>query len=119
MWKKFDPSAIKGTSIIGDREVPPTTWWNILWLRFFVWKTAAIFRITSADAERGYCLGSKSIAGTCRLLTDVLHEEEIAVRIGRENCIFFAVGADGRDIRISPNRLTAVQRLSEQGIRLV
>lgn len=119
MWKKFDPTAIRGISIIGDHEVPPTTWWNIHWLKYFVWKTAAIFRISPADAERGYCLGYKAIGGTGRLLTKVLKDQEVAVRVGRENCTFFAIGPEGREIRMSPYRLTAIPRINEQGIRLV
>jgi hypothetical protein len=119
MWKKSDLSDVRGVAIVGDLEVPPTTWWNSLWLKFFIWKTAAVFMVVPADAKRGYRLGYKAIAGKCLLQTMVLHDEVIAVRIGRENRTFFAVGLDGREIRISPNRLTTVQGLSEQGIRLL
>jgi len=119
VWKKFDPSAIKGTKMPGDRDVPPTTWWNVLWLKFFVWKSVATFKVVSQDAKRGYRLGYKAHDGTCRLLSKVLHDDEIAVRMGREDCTFFAIDADGQEIWLRPHLLTGLRRLREYGIRLV
>lgn len=97
MWKKFDASGIGGTFVKGDPRVWRTRWW-LLPLLLLVWKKRAVFKVSALDAMAGYRIGYKPAAGPARLRETVTHHLSFQVRIGREDCTFFAIGQRGYEV---------------------
>ncbi|HLD61106.1 MAG TPA: hypothetical protein VJA27_03175, partial [Patescibacteria group bacterium] len=54
-WKKI--GLHEGTPVAGDKSVPPTRWWNHVWLVFFGWKMIVTFRVPKEVAAKGYFVG--------------------------------------------------------------
>jgi hypothetical protein len=103
-WKKYFEQ-ITGILIQGDPDAPPITWWNILWVRA-QWKKAVILRIPHDKAEMGYRIGYWPMHGPLQLKIEVLHQQLVAVRLGQEECIFFAVNMLDEEIGLSVERIT-------------
>ncbi|MCX6785629.1 MAG: hypothetical protein NTZ18_02115 [Candidatus Komeilibacteria bacterium] len=91
-WKRIPISLaikIKGMVIEGDREVPPTKWYNILWMLLFGWKTVAVLSAQSEEEE--WYIGFEDFHGNWMLCQTPILDNNIAVKIGRESCRFFAI----------------------------
>jgi hypothetical protein len=104
MWKSFK-GTIAGTQVEGDPKVRPTTIWN--WLPMKLWgrKTTVVFRVSFTEAQRGYRIGYKpllqgGVVGRAMYNGKVFHNQLFRVRIGRESCIFFAVGVKGSEVQL-------------------
>ncbi len=79
-----------------------------------------VFRVSShQQAEAGYRVGYIAHDGTCRVCGNILYGVEFAVRIGRENCAFFAVNLQEEQIRLRQVRSSYKKDLAEHKIRLV
>ncbi len=90
---------IKGRFMFGDGDVPPTHAWNVWVLRTFFWKWT-VFRVPFNEARRGYQVGFIPDQGMPQVKDEVGHSSHFAMRIGRENCTFFAIRPDGSEIEI-------------------
>ena len=99
MWTKYDTRihSVTGVEVQGDRNVPPTRWWNHLWLLWFGWKTVVLFEVPQAIAEAGYQIGYWPSAGQPRINTTIYHHRFFQMRIGYENCRFFCMSG-GKEI---------------------
>ncbi len=95
-WKKFDGSKINGARAKGDKTMPKTRWWNRRILQEFFWRKATIYMVP--DGIACYRVGFKAEGGACELQDDLMTSRKFAVRNGFEDCIFFALGSDGREI---------------------
>lgn len=115
MWKKFDASGIGGTSVKGDPRVWRTRWW-LLPILVFVWKKRAVFAVSGLDAIYGYRIGYKPAFGPARLNDHHVHESEFQVRIGREDCAFFALTLKGNEV---PLRLVAEKDADDPVLKAV
>jgi len=101
-WKKFDGKAV-GVKVEGDSNVRPTTFVNRPYMQWFGWKTVAVFRVSAEIAKAGYRWGYIPTAnglaiGVPMLSVEVFHDKVFRVRVGREDCTFFAVDADGKEV---------------------
>jgi hypothetical protein len=106
----------KGVLVRGDPNVAST---NLLNWAYMVhmggWKTAAVFRVAPTDAICGYRIGYRPsnpdqwIIGKERILAELHTSELFRVRIGREDCTFYAVGRDGKEIPLETVARTAVK----------
>ncbi|MFA5185054.1 MAG: hypothetical protein WC551_01050 [Patescibacteria group bacterium] len=97
-WKKFDGSRVHGNRAKGDKTVPPTRWWNHLYLKFFRWHKVTIYMVP--DGIVCYRVGYKPEVGPAMLREELMTSRKFAVRNGHEDCVFYAVGSDGREIII-------------------
>jgi len=107
MWRKINPAGIVGDFVRGDGSVPPTTsgWWHTRWLKWFVWKTAAAYRVVGSEvAGRGYRVGYIAHDGG-HLLSKVLYLDRFCLLVGREDCRFFALNREGKEITLSREHL--------------
>ena len=106
-WKKFG-GEVKGVLVEGDKSVPPTTWWRHLWLKFFGWRTVAVFQVSNEALVNGleYRVGFKPLPrfGGAQICDDACRGQRFKMLIGREACTFFAVHKDGTEV---PIRLVA------------
>ncbi len=116
-WQKFNPTTPpKGVIVKGDPDAPPTRWYNHLWLVLFGWKTQALFVVHTDD--KPFRIGFRNHKGDQYLNSTVfsgrrLHEvtflpdgtpkfhwPAFRAKIGHEACTFFAIGLDGKEIKI-------------------
>jgi len=97
-WVKFNASRIRGTLAKGDKSVPPTRWWNRRYLQLFCWNKMTVFMVP--EGIESYRVGFKSLTGDAELNEEVLTSRKFAVRNGFEDCIFFAIDRDGREITL-------------------
>jgi len=93
-WKVFE-GKVQGLNVAGDPAMPATKWWNKWFLLLFVWKKQSVLRVR---VNQAYRLGFIPRKGKPRILTNKLAYSELKVRNGREDCIFFAVGVDGKEV---------------------
>lgn len=107
-WKSYDGS-IKGTRVEGDSSVPSTygdlqhSWLRLLrhlWLFLFVWKAVAVFHVSYEDVRKGYRIGFVPLTGDAKIMKKLVHDRGFRVRRGGEDCTFFAVDPDGREIEL-------------------
>jgi hypothetical protein len=108
MWKSYT-GRIEGIILQGDPKVPPTRWWNHLWLVLFVWNEVTILEVPP-DAPP-YRVGYAPYAGGQMYQTRLLHKPRFAVRHGHENCRFFAVTADGTELPLKIATRTTIEAL--------
>jgi hypothetical protein len=107
IWPVYMGSAV-GILVEGDPTVPPTTWWNHLILRWFVWKQVVVFK---ADAFRTYRVGYRPQSGKSRISSLTIDVLGFAVRIGNEDCTFFAEAINGDEIPLTVVRRCHVDEL--------
>ncbi|OGN16737.1 MAG: hypothetical protein A3C88_00005 [Candidatus Yanofskybacteria bacterium RIFCSPHIGHO2_02_FULL_50_12] len=98
-WKPYEgilkPRGIREE---GDPRVPKTRWWNHWYLVWRGWKVVVLFRVPEEWTRRGYFIGFIPFQGPPQYLDQRIHDEEFAVKIGRESCTFFAIGYDDGEI---------------------
>jgi len=109
MGWKYCRYKVKGIRVIGDPSVPPTRWWNHLYLRLFVWKQVSIFRVP--EGSRLYVVGYRPQNGLALMTTDYYGDSLFAVRSGREDCTFFAIGSDGAELKLTLVKQTTILQM--------
>lgn len=108
-WHAYHGTA-HGTRVEGDAAVWATRWWNEWFLRRFSWKKVAILQ-PQAAAGIPYRIGYRTPDGQAFVMDRMVTDAQFAVRIGHEDCTFFALSkSDGFEI---PLRVAAMTRLGE------
>ena len=109
-----------GILVRGDKRVAPTNLFN--W-RFMVhqggWKMMAVFRLANlAEATKGYRIGYRPsnseqwIVGKERVLPELRTSEFFRMRIGHEDCTFYAVDREGNELGLVPVIVTNIDNPS-------
>lgn len=114
-WKAYQ-GTVSGRLLKGDQSVPPTKWWNHLWLRFTKWKEATMLSVPSEITA--YRVGFIAFNGETKLRTGIIRTPAFAVRHGHEDCRFFAVDLEGTELPLTIVRRLHVELLPE-GVTLV
>lgn len=109
MWQEFS-GKVTGTMITGDRDVPATYWWNVPLLILFFWRTVQVFEVPSGVTK--YQVGFIPFEGQPKLREKPVTTPEFAVRIGREDCRFFALDMRGVELPLIPFKRTRKSELS-------
>lgn len=91
-WEEYKGGA-KGVFVEGRKNTPPTRWWNHWWLALFGWKDLAILE-TADGLVHLLIIGYRPFKGQARLQMTAVTTSRVAVRIGHEDCTFFALDAD-------------------------
>ena len=99
MWKEV-LFKYRGVRVEGDKKVPPTRWWNYHLLLWWGWKTVAVLQVSPEDAKRGYQIGFRASNGEAKIMEQSVFHRRFRMRIGREDCTFFAL-KDGQEIPLS------------------
>lgn len=100
MWKEF-PSTVQGTLAKGDPSVSPTTWYNHWYMAKWGWKTVTVFEVSEEAAENGYDIGYKPFEGKTRVEGKTNHERRFRMKNGFEDCTFFAIDKDGKEVPLT------------------
>ncbi|MDD5726509.1 MAG: hypothetical protein PHC53_03845 [Patescibacteria group bacterium] len=108
-WVKFS-SGFRGQLVKGDKNAPPTKWWNYHWLLWFGWKCVAVFRVSDEVAEKGYHVGFKPQTGEAEIHLALCHSRTFKMAIGHEDCVFFAIDEKGHEV---PLKLLAIAKKNE------
>jgi len=107
-WRKYS-GRVYGLELKGDPKVPPTTWWNALFVRLY-WDVVTVLEVP--DDVQEYRVGYIPFTGEAMHLTTVLSARRFAVRHGREDCRFFAVMLDGTELPLKIACRTTIDKLS-------
>lgn len=101
MWKDYGPFRPDiGVLITGEPGIPETKWWNCWFLKYHYWKWV-VFKIPDKiSAVGGYRVGFIPGDGKPKLNSTVLRQDSFQVRIGREDCTFFALDRTGQEVNI-------------------
>ncbi|MDQ7814499.1 MAG: hypothetical protein RDU25_01695 [Patescibacteria group bacterium] len=108
-WTKFYGSKVHGSTIHGtlakgDKTMPPTRWWNHLFLLWFKWDKVTVFEVASLNREEKqvapYRVGYKPQVGPAMLRDDLMTSRRFAVLNGNEDCVFFAVDENGNEVAL-------------------
>ena len=94
-WKKFTGEVEDLVLVRGDDTLSPTRWWNRRFLRFRS-KSYAVLNVPDDVRRDGYRVGFCAFDGVTMVSTRVLTEPHVRIRRGRENCVFFVIGTDGK-----------------------
>ncbi len=97
MWTPFIGN-VKGILVEGDKAAPPTRWWNQLYLVFWGWKTVTVFEVPGIAMERGYRVGYVPSKGVAMIESKVNHDRYFRMKNGHEDCTFFAVMPDHKEV---------------------
>jgi len=96
-WRPYHGTA-HGTRVEGDATVWATRWWNAWFLRRFHWKKIAILRPQIAHGTH-YRIGFRTTDGQAFVMDRMVTDAQFAVRIGHEDCTFFALSkTDGHEV---------------------
>jgi hypothetical protein len=98
MWKEYKGASITGTLVQGDPESPPTRWYNHLYLVLFGWKVTVCFQVSEYDAKHGYHVGYVPFNGKAMAEVDTYFDRQFRMKIGHEDCTFFAINRHGKEI---------------------
>jgi len=98
-WKSFTAFQPKGFFIRGDAKATPTKWWNHLWLVLFGWTKVAVLRAADAPAE-GWLIGYRDFTGKQLVRTTLIKVMDVRMLIGHEDCTFFAVTKEWKEISL-------------------
>jgi len=94
MWERFKlKQRIVGTGVDGDKSSPKTRWWNKWFLKKFVWKRVAVFRVNTVG--EGYYLCYKPTKGVTHKYSQLLSDTQFRVQIGYEDVTFFILTPEG------------------------
>ena len=86
---------MNGTLIEGDKHAAPTRLWNILFLRLLGRPMRAVLVNLSEEPVR---IGYRDFRGKTMLTTNFISDRTFCMRIGHEDCTFFAVNAKGEEV---------------------
>lgn len=100
MWTKIE--YVPGTLVKGDNSAPPTRWWNHLWLAMFGWNMIVTFRVPNEVAAGGYFVGYTPSKGSAWYKKVRCHDEFFSMKVGYEDCVFFALPIDPKQPPCSP-----------------
>ena len=106
---------VDGLLLAGDKNVPPTKWWNHAWLRFRVWKMVSVLCVPIG--VQAYRVGYIQESGEPMYGKRVLTVPWFAVRHRYEDRKFFAVDLEGTELPLEVSRRTTIDKLD--GIKLV
>lgn len=109
-WKHFTGVVNKTVLIEGDPAIPRTQWWNHLIVRF-LWKKIAVISVTREANLFGYYVGFRNTDGNAMVSTRLLTVRQFIVRIGHEDCEFFAMNTEGQCIEVHVEAVTTKDRL--------
>lgn len=99
-WKNFT-GRVEGVQVHGDKEVKPTRWWRHLFLALWGWKTVAVFEVEDPHAAAdGYRIGYLPFRGPAKLQERVLVDRCFKMKVGHEDCTFFALNRSGKEIAL-------------------
>lgn len=98
-WKQYYGHA-EGIKINGDPTVPMTTWFNLIWLKYFRWNKVSILRIPADKAQMGYRIGYRPFKGPAKIKIQALFDDLVAILNGHEDCTFFAEDMNGEEIEL-------------------
>lgn len=111
MWERHN-KRVEGVLVPGDPSVPPTRWWNHLFLALWRWKTVAVFEVADPlEAIDGYCVGFRPMEGPAKVEMGVEHNRRFRMKVGHEACTFFATNLGGNEVRI---RLITTTTISDK-----
>ncbi len=105
IWRIFGWVAFtghtEGTLIKGIEKASPTS--SLLknvWLKFFGWKVGAYFRVSEEAARKGYYVGYRPFPdySTASICMTRCYERKFMMKIGHEDCRFFAVNLDRNEV---------------------
>ncbi len=114
MWRSFS-GKVRGIRLAGDPTVPPTRWWNHLYLLHFVWKETSILEVI--DMDQPFYVGYIDSNGKTMYKAKLL-DGRFSVLHGHEACRFFAVRPDGTELDVNVVTRTTIDRVPE-GVYLV
>jgi hypothetical protein len=117
-WKKYVGPEVRSTLVMGDEGSPPTRWWNHLWLALWGWKTTVVFQVQREAVERGYRVGYRSFDGNSMIEDVVNFDRQFRVKIGHEDCAFFAIMKNGLETPLSLVARTDVSDARHQTVPL-
>ena len=114
-WKKYR-GEIRGVLIAGDKCSAPTRWWNILFLLMLGWPMRSILVNLSSNPVR---VGYRDMNGKTMLTTECVQGRKFCVRIGHEDCTFFAVNSRGEEVALGHDGTFHKLDKEIQGLQLV
>jgi hypothetical protein len=98
-WNVYDKK-VNGVRLQGDQTMPPTRWWNHLFLLWFRWSLWSVCEVPEGAGP--YQIGYVPFQGPARLRSEPINTRRFAVRHGREDCTFFVLACnDGRELPIN------------------
>lgn len=110
-WERHT-KRVEGVLVPGDPSVPPTRWWNRIFLALWRWKTVAVFRfVDPLDAGNGYSVGFVPSQGPAMTEPRVSYDTRFRMKVGHEPCRFFAINLGGNEVRIA---LVAITTINDQ-----
>lgn len=99
-WNKFT-GQVEGVQVHGDKDVKPTRWWRHLFLALWGWKTIVVLEVDDPHAAAdGYRIGYVPFRGPAKLKDRVLVDRCFRMKVGREDCTFFAVNRFGKEVAL-------------------
>ncbi len=117
MWTEY-LGKVTGVRVEGDKTVSPTRWWNHLWLVLVGWKVVTVFEVSAEDAEQGYRIGYIAFDGKTMVESTVHHDRRFRMKNGHEDCSFFAVTINGREVPLTIITRTVKNDATHQGAPL-
>lgn len=108
-WHPYHGGA-RDTKVPGDPTVLATRRWLTWFFCRFVWKNAVVLR-PEVEAGTRYRIGFRNAWGDAFVADQMSVHERFAMRIGREECAFFALNrSDGIEV---PLHVVATTRLDD------
>ena len=105
MWKRFESGAsYNGCLVEGDTTVPPTTWWNRLWLELFFWDTVAVFEVATDKAFR---VGFRNKRGDACITTKLINTSAKLGQIAESEMVGEGANIPAAGPRPRPRGVTA------------
>lgn len=113
-WSAFaeDPTKVGGILLKGDTTVPPTRWWNHLFLLWWYWKQVSVIEIVG-KYNAPYSIGYIPFTGKAMIWSEEFRGRCFAVRHGHEDCRFFALDRHGFPAELRPIQRTMLNELDD------
>ncbi|MBI4434628.1 hypothetical protein HY635_02315 [Candidatus Uhrbacteria bacterium] len=92
-WRPYHGGA-RGTKVPGDPNAPATRRWLVWLLRRFFWKKVVVFA-PQASPHTAYRIGFRTAWGDAFVLDRMSTDAQFAMRLGQEDCTFFALSRHG------------------------
>jgi len=97
-WVSFPTPPPTGVLIVGDNSTAPTEWWSHI---LNTYEATAVFSVPPRQAVEGYHLACTVFNGESFLQKRISHDPFFQVRVGREDCRFFALDQDSLPVEIT------------------